>query len=61
MQWERALAHLERAGERGARLRGTVRARLGTCYYHGPMPVDEALERIRALRAGEHGLLAAAW
>ena len=58
---ERALAHLERAGERGARLRGTVRGRLGSCYYHGPMPVDEALERIRALRAGEHGLLAAAW
>ena len=25
------------------------------------MPVDEALERIRALRADEHGLLAAAW
>ena len=25
------------------------------------MPVDEALERIRALRHSEHGLLAAAW
>jgi tetratricopeptide (TPR) repeat protein len=58
---ERALAHLERAGERGARLRGTLRARLGSCYYGGPMPVDEALERIRALGAREHGLLAAAW
>ena len=34
---------------------------MGTCYYNGPMPVDEALERIGALRAGEHRLLAAAW
>lgn len=58
---ERALAHLERAGERGARLGGTVRSRLGTCYHGGPTPVEEALQRIRALRAGEHGLLAAAW
>ncbi len=58
---ERALAHLERAGERGARLKARVRGRLGSCYYHGPMPVDEALERIRALRADEHGLLAEAW
>jgi class 3 adenylate cyclase/tetratricopeptide (TPR) repeat protein len=58
---ELALAHLERAGERGARQKGRVRARLGSCYYVGPMPVDEALERIRALRTGEHGLLATAW
>jgi class 3 adenylate cyclase/tetratricopeptide (TPR) repeat protein len=58
---ERALAHLERAGERGARLRGTVRSRLGSCYYNGPMPVDEAIERIQARRTGEHGLLEEAW
>jgi tetratricopeptide (TPR) repeat protein len=58
---ERALAHLARAGERGARLRGTVRSRLGSCYYNGPMPVDEALERIQALRTGEQGLLGEAW
>ena len=45
-----SLAHLERAGERGARQRGRVRGRLGTCYYNGPMPVDEAARRIRALR-----------
>ena len=58
---ERALAHLEHAGERGARLRRMIRSRLGTSYHAGPMPVDEALERIQALRAHEHGLLAAAW
>ena len=58
---ERALAHLERAGETGTRQKGRILGRLGACYYHGPMPVHEALERIRALRAGEHGLLAAAW
>ena len=38
-----------------------VRGRLGTCYYNGPMPVDEALARIRTLRTGEHGLLPEAW
>ena len=58
---ERALAHLERADERGARLRGRVRGRLGTCNYSGPTPVDDALERIRTLQVGEHGLLTAAW
>ena len=58
---ERALAHLERAGESGARLRRMIGSRLGTGYQAGPMPVDEALEHIRALRAHEHGLLAAAW
>jgi len=58
---ERAFAHLERAGDRGARLRGTLRSRLGSCYYNGPMPVNEALERIRALGAGEHRLLPEAW
>jgi class 3 adenylate cyclase/tetratricopeptide (TPR) repeat protein len=58
---ERALAHLERAGEKGARLRGTLRSRLGSCYYNGPMPVDEALERIQALGTREHGLLEEAW
>ena len=58
---ERALAHLGRAGERGARLRGTVQNRLSSCYYNGPMPVDEALERIQALGSGEQHLLEAAW
>jgi tetratricopeptide (TPR) repeat protein len=58
---EHALTHFARARARGARQEGRVRSRLGSCYYNGPMPVDEALERIRALRAGEHGLLAAAW
>jgi tetratricopeptide (TPR) repeat protein len=59
--YEHALAHLERVGAAGARLRRGARARLGGCYYHGPTPVDEALERVQALRAGEHGLLADAW
>ncbi len=58
---ERALAHLERTGERGARLRRMIGSRLGTSYHAGPMPVDEAIAHIRALRADEHGLLAAAW
>ena len=58
---ERALAHLERADERGARLRRMIGSRLGAGYHAGPMPVDEALEHIRALRAHEYGLLAAAW
>ena len=58
---ERALAHLERAGESGARLRRMIGSRLGAGYHAGPMPVDEALEHIRALRAHEYGLLAAAW
>ncbi|MCE3286806.1 MAG: hypothetical protein K0S64_412 [Gaiellaceae bacterium] len=58
---ELSLAHLERTGERGARLRGRVRGRLSSCYYNGPMPVDEAIERIRALRADEHRLLPEAW
>jgi class 3 adenylate cyclase/tetratricopeptide (TPR) repeat protein len=59
--YERALAHLEHAGELGVRLAGVTRARLGGPYYQGPTHVDEALERIRALRANEHGVLAAAW
>ena len=58
---ERALAHLERAGKSGARLRRMIGSRLGAGYQAGPMPVDEALEHIRALRAHEYGLLAAAW
>jgi len=58
---ERALAHLEHAGERGVRLRGMIRSRLGTTYLAGPMQVDEALERVQALRAHEQRLLAAAW
>jgi tetratricopeptide (TPR) repeat protein len=58
---ELALAHLERTGERAARLRGSVRSRLGTCYYNGPMPVGEAIERIQALRVLEHRLLPEAW
>jgi hypothetical protein len=38
-----------------------VAGQAGSCYYNGPMPVDEALARIRALRAGEHRLLPEAW
>ena len=34
---------------------------MGPAYHAGPMHVDEALEHIEALRAHEHGLLAAAW
>jgi len=58
---ERALAHLARAGARGARMRGLLPSRMSSSSHAGPMPVDDALERIRALRGREHGLLAAAW
>jgi len=54
---ERALEHLERSGASGSRQARLVRAQLRGCYYQGPMPVDEAIERVRALRSGEHGLL----
>jgi tetratricopeptide (TPR) repeat protein len=58
---ERAMAHLEHVGERGARLRRMIGSRRGTSYHAGPMHVDDAIEHIEALRAHEHGLLAAAW
>ena len=56
---ERALAHLEKAG--GARLANSVRGRLISSYSHGPTPVGEAIERVKAIRHGEHGALAEAW
>jgi len=56
---ERALAHLERAG--GTRLAIPVRARLLSSYPFGPTPVEEAIERVTAIRRGEHGALAEAW
>jgi tetratricopeptide (TPR) repeat protein len=56
---EQALAHIEKAG--GARLANPVRARLLSSYRYGPTPVGEAIERVQALRRGEHGTLAEAW
>jgi class 3 adenylate cyclase/tetratricopeptide (TPR) repeat protein len=58
---EQALAHLERAGASHAGLGRPVRGRLIASYTFSPVPVDEALERVIALGAGKHGLLAAAW
>jgi tetratricopeptide (TPR) repeat protein len=56
---EQALAHLEKGGD--ARLARTVRSRLLVTYAWGPTPVDEAIERVTALRRDEHGPLAEAW
>ena len=54
------LAHLERsdAVRRGIE---NPRGRLLSAYLHGPMPVDDAIEQVGAVRAGEHGLLEEAW
>jgi class 3 adenylate cyclase/tetratricopeptide (TPR) repeat protein len=56
---EQALAHIEKAG--GTRLVIQVRARLLSSYTFGPIPVGEAIERVKAIRQGEHGALAEAW
>jgi tetratricopeptide (TPR) repeat protein len=57
---ERALEHFLRAGAERSRPAASIRARLCGCYYQGPMPVDEAIERIVALGGRDHGLLEAA-
>jgi class 3 adenylate cyclase/tetratricopeptide (TPR) repeat protein len=58
---ERALEHLEEAGESGSQLGQFVRHRLVATYVYVPLPVDESIARVRSLRAGDHGLLAEAW
>ncbi|HYI75698.1 MAG TPA: adenylate/guanylate cyclase domain-containing protein [Gaiellaceae bacterium] len=59
--FERALDHLERSGRPQDRLGLMIRHQLLSSYFFSPTPVDEAIDRLRALRAGEHGLLARAW
>ncbi|HEX2426984.1 MAG TPA: adenylate/guanylate cyclase domain-containing protein [Gaiellaceae bacterium] len=54
---EHALEHFHRAGAERSRPAASMRARLRGSYYQGPTPVDEAIERIEALGAGEYGLL----
>jgi len=56
---ERALAHLAKTPD--ARLARTVRARLLGSYSFGPTPVEEAIERVTAIRRADHGALADAW
>ena len=58
---ERALGHLDRCGESGSPLGQRVRSRLIASYVYVQLPVDESIERIRLLGAGDHGLLAQAW
>jgi class 3 adenylate cyclase len=58
---ERALEHLDRSGESGSRLGQLVRSRLIASYVYVPLPVGDSIARIQSLRAGDHGLLAAAW
>jgi class 3 adenylate cyclase/tetratricopeptide (TPR) repeat protein len=58
---ERALEHLEEAGESGSQLGQLVRHRLIATYIYVPLAVDESIARIRSLRAGDHGLLGGAW
>ncbi len=57
---ERALEHLERSGRSGSRLEHLVRNRLIASFVYVPLPVDDSIERIRALGAG-HGPLEQAW
>ena len=59
--FEKALDHLERSGRPQDRLGLVIRHQLLSSYFFSPTPVDEAIERLRALRSGEHGLLAEAW
>ena len=58
--YEKALQQLERAGRAQDRLGLHVRHQLLSSYFFSPMPVDEAIARLRT-RAGTHGFLAAAW
>jgi class 3 adenylate cyclase/tetratricopeptide (TPR) repeat protein len=57
---KRVVAHLERSSAAGWAV-GNPRGRLLSAYLHGPMPVDDAIEQVGALRAGEHGILEEAW
>lgn len=58
---ERSLVHLARSEDPDARLGRPVRGRLIGSYTFSPIPVDEAIERVHAVRAGERSLLAKAW
>ena len=57
---EQALAHLARADALQSRIARLVRFRLGGACMYAPLPVDEALRRIRALAAEDRHPLAAA-
>ncbi len=54
---ERALEHFGRAGAIRSRPAASVRARLRNCYYQGPTPVNDAIERVVALGGSELSLL----
>jgi len=58
---ERALSHLELSGASGSRLGHLLRSRLIASYLYVPLPIDDSIERVRALGAGDHGLLEQAW
>jgi tetratricopeptide (TPR) repeat protein len=57
---EQALAHLERAGALQSRIASSVRFRLRATSMYAPLPVDEALRRLRALAAEDRHPLALA-
>lgn len=59
--FENALQHLDRAGRAHDRLGLLVRHQLLGSYVFSPMPVGEAIARVRTLRADDHGLLLQAW
>lgn len=58
---EQALIHLEQADASHSRLAAPIRGRLIASHVFAPTPVDEAIERILAVRASEQGPLAQAW
>jgi tetratricopeptide (TPR) repeat protein len=57
---EQALAHLERAHALQSRLASSVRYRLRATAMYAPLPVDEALRRLRALATQDRHPLALA-
>ena len=57
---EQALAHLERAHALQSRLASSVRYRLRATSMYAPLPVDEALRRLRALATEDRHPLALA-
>ena len=50
---ERALEQLERSGRSGSRLATSRPHRLIASFVYVPLPVDDSIERIRALGAGQ--------
>ena len=57
---EKALVHLERANALQSRIASSVRFRLRATSMYAPLPVDDALRRIRALAAEDRHPLALA-